>query len=409
MKILHLSTSDIDSGGAIAAYRLHHGLQISGVDSQMLVRAKFSLDRTVIADKSLLTKLGPPISGFPLRFYSKTDPAMFSSQWFLDAISPKVAQLNPDIIHLHWLCNGFLQIETLAKFKKPIVWTLHDMWPFTGGCHYARECTRYKNSCGSCPQLNSNRNWDLSHWIWQRKARTWKDLDLTIVSPSSWLAECARSSSLFKDLRIEVIPHGLDLEKYKPINQGLARQVLNLPQDKKLVLFGSSPGTTGDPRKGLDLLQPALQNLSQYEWKDKLELVVFGASQPSEPVDVGLRTNYLGSFRDDISLALVYSAVDIMVVPSRQEAFGQTASESLACGTPVVAFAATGLKDIIDHKKNGYLAEPFKVEDLARGINWILENNSRYEQLCTQAREKAEREFNIKLYASHYLSIYKSV
>ncbi len=409
MKILHLSTSDIEGGAARAAYRLHQGLQNLGEISHMLVRAKSSVDRTVIPEKSILTKLGPPSSGLPLKFYPNRDRAMFSTQWLPDPIALKTKQINPDIINLHWVCNGFIQIETLAKLKKPLVWTLHDMWPFTGGCHYAGECDRYSNSCGACPQLKSNQNKDLSNWIWQRKNRDWKNLNLTIISPSNWLAECSKSSSLFNNLRVEVIPHGLDLENYKPVEKPIGRKLLNLPQDKQLILFGVSPGTTGDRRKGFQLLQPALQKLSLSGWQDRLELVVFGDNQPENPIDLGFKTHYLGQFHDDISLALVYSSADVMIVPSIQEAFGQTASESLACGTPVVAFAATGLKDIVEHQQDGYLAKPFESDDLARGIAWVLEDEERQQKLCRRARQKAEREFSLELQANRYISLLKEI
>jgi glycosyltransferase involved in cell wall biosynthesis len=405
--VLHLSTSDIDNGGARAAYRLNKGLQSIGVDSRMLVRAKFSVDKTVIAEKSLLTKAGPQLSNIPLKLYPKRSSGMFSPQLIPEAIAPKVAQINPDIIHLHWICNGFINIETLAKFNKPIVWTLHDMWPFTGGCHYSEGCQGYKENCGSCPQLKSDRHWDLSRWIWQRKAKAWQKLNLTIISPSHWLAECSKSSSLFQKRLVEVIPHGLNLETYKPLDRSLAREVLNLPQDKKLVLFGASPGTTGHSRKGYQFLQPALQNLSKSGWQEKLELVIFGAAKPENPDDVSFNAHYLGSFQDDTSLALVYSAADVVVVPSIEEAFGQIASEALACGTPVVAFAATGLRDIVDHQHNGYLAQSFEVEDLAKGITWVIEDENRYQQLRLGARKKAEREFDPKLQAHRHLSVYQ--
>ena len=407
--VLHLSTSDIDNGGARAAYRLNQGLQHIGVASQMLVRAKFSHDRTVIREKSLLTKLGPALSGVPLQVFAKKSSGMFSSQWFPDAILPKVNQLNPDVIHLHWTCNGFLKIETLAKFNRPIAWTLHDMWPFTGGCHYADDCTRYTEACGSCPQLKSEKNSDLSRWIWQRKLGAWKDLNLAIVSPSNWLADCAKASSLFSKSRVEVVPHGLDLKKYKPIDRQFARGVLELPQDKQLIFFGASPGTTGHLRKGFHLLQPALEYLKQSGWQDKLELVVFGASPPETPVDLGFKVHYLGSFQDDTSLALMYSAADVVVVPSMQEAFGLVAAEALACGTPVVAFAATGLRDIVDHQQNGYLAQPFEASDLAKGIAWIVEDSDRYKQLRLEARKKAEQAFDVAIQAHRYLPIYESL
>jgi len=408
MRVLHLSTSDLESGGARAAFRLHAGLNSIGCTSHMLVRAKSGTDVTVVSDKTILTKLGPPASGLPLRFYPDRDGAMFSPQWFPDALASKIAQLSPDVVNLHWICNGFLQVETLTKIKQPLVWTLQDMWPLTGGCHYNQECDRYMNSCGACPQLHSHRSSDLSRWVWKRKAKAWKNSDLTIVAPSSWIAECARASSLFHDRRVEVIPFCLDTQKYKPVDRTFARELLNLPQEKQLILFGAISATS-DQRKGFYLLLPALQQLSQAGWKDKLELVVFGSSKPEKPIDLGFNSHYLGHFSDDISIAILYSAADVMIVPSVQESFGQTASESLACGTPVVAFNATGLKDIVDHQQNGYLAKPFEVEDLAQGIAWVLENKERHQKLKYYAREKAEKAFPLELQAYQYESLYSEI
>lgn len=408
MKVLHLSTSDIDNGGARAAYRLSQGLQSIGCSSQMLVRAKFSSDRNVTAEKSLLTKLGPPISGLPLRLYPKHKSDMFSPQWFPDVLASRVAQIKPDIINLHWVCNGYLRIETLPKFQKPLVWTLHDMWPFTGGCVYTQECENYKNSCGSCPQLGSDRPNDLSHWVWQRKIKAWQNLNLTIVATSSWMADCAKSSSIFQNTRVETIPLGLDTEIYRPIDRAIARQLLNLPQDRQLILFGAL-NPTSDPRKGFQLLQPALQQMAHHGWGDRVELVVFGASKPEQEADLGFKTHYLGYFKDDLSLSLVYSAADVTIVPSIQEAFGQTASESMACGTPVVAFSNTGLRSIIDHQQNGYLVTTFEIDDLAQGIIWVLEDQERHQKLQDQARSKSLREFANAVQASRYLSLYEDI
>jgi len=222
------------------------------------------------------------------------------------------------------------------------------------------------------------------------------------------MAECARSSSLFKDTRIETIPLGLDTEKYKPHHQHFAREVLNLPQDKQLVLFGAIGGTS-DRRKGFHLLQPALQRLGAAGWQDSIELVIFGSSQPKIPVDLGFKTHYAGRLNDDLSLALVYSAADVMIVPSVQEAFGQTASEAISCGTPVVAFSATGLKDVVDHQHTGYLATPFEEEDLAKGIAWVLEDQERLHKLKIHARAVSLQEFSSEVQAARYLSLYREI
>ncbi len=412
MKILHLSESDI-AGAGRAAYRLHKGLEGIGITSQMLLQARSSSDEpTIISPKTSidkgLGKLRPIVDNLPLHLYSNRVHSPFSVQWLPDRLTDQVAQLDPDVIVLHWICHGYVPIETVArlnKLNKPLVWTLHDMWPFTGGCHYTQNCDRYQTSCGTCPQLGSHQNWDLSRWIWQRKAKAWKNMNLTLVASSTWLAECASSSSLFKDVRVEVIPIGLNPDHYKPTDRQVARKILNFTQDKQLILFGSMYKTS-DKRKGFHLLQLALQKLANSEWREKIELVVFGSSQPENQVDLGFKSHYLGRLHDDVTLALVYSAADVMIVPSTQEAFGQTASESLACGTPVVAFNTTGLKDIVDHQQNGYLASAFEVEDLVQGIIWVLENKERHQKLGECARQKAEEEFSLERQALCYQSLF---
>lgn len=411
MKVLLVSNYDIKGGAARASYRLHKGLQSTGVNSQILVGSKSSNDENV---RLMPSKLGDKFKGIraklnrlPLKVYPKLGQVIFSPQWVPDSLASEVAKINPDVINLHWVCEGYMQIETLPKFNKPIVWTLHDMWAFTGGCHYSENCDRYLDACGACPQLHSTKDADISRWIWQRKAQSWQNLDLTLVTPSNWLAECAKSSSLLKKYPVKVIANGLDAEVYKPLNRPQVRSSLNLPQNKHLVLFGAMQGT-GDRWKGFPLLVPALQSLSKSGWQDKIELLVFGSSQPENPIDVGFKTHYLGRLEDDC-LAKVYAAADVMVVPSRYEAFGQTASEALACGTPVVAFDVTGLKDIVDRQHNGYLAQPYDSEDLARGIAWVLENPERHQKLCIHARQKAEKEFTLEIQSNRYLSVFNEV
>jgi glycosyltransferase involved in cell wall biosynthesis len=378
----------------------------------MLVQSKSSHDEAVAAPNTNLSegiaKTKVTFDHLPLKLYPQRQGTTFSPQWVPDTLISRVAQLAPDIINPHWINQGFVQIETLAKLKRPLVWTLHDMWAFTGGCHYNQDCERYTASCGACPQLGSTKDKDLSRWVWQRKAKAWRNLNLTIVGLSSWLAKCATSSSLFKDVRVELIPNGLDTQRYKPINRHVARDLLNLPQDKQLILFGSLKAT-GDKRKGFHLLQPALRDLSKSGWQDRLELVIFGASEPDNPPDFGLKAHYLGTFSDDLSLALVYSAADVFVLPSTQENLANTVMEALACGTPCVAFNIGGMPDMIEHQKNGYLAQPFKNEDLAQGIAWVLENEERHQKLSHRAREKAQQEFTLEIQARRYLSIFTEI
>ncbi|KAB8335649.1 glycosyltransferase [Scytonema tolypothrichoides VB-61278] len=400
------------AGDARAAYRLHQGLLRLGINSQMLVQDKEIDDPTVIGYPNklgkIISKVRPSLDALPLKLYPnrKRNPVFMRLQWLPNNLTSQITTLNPDIINLHWICDGFVPIEAVAKFNKPIVWTFHDLWAFTGGCCYSQECDRYTKSCGRCPALGSNQAFDLSSWVWRRKAKAWQNLKLTIVTPSKWLAECAQSSSLFQNSHIKVIPNGLDIGIYKPTERQTARKLLNLPQNKQLVLFGAL-NATSNKRKGFHLLQGALQKLSSCEWKDKIELIIFGASQPKNPVDLGFKVYYQGRINDEKKLALLYSAADVMIVPSIEEAFGQTASESLACGTPVVSFDSTGLKDIVEHQKNGYRAKCFSDDDLANGIIWVIENKERHEKLCERAREKAEQEFNLELITRSYLSVFE--
>lgn len=409
MKVLHLSESD-DGGAGRATLRLHQGLQRLGVESQILVQLKYSDEPSVFSPQTTLTKanaklkLPERLDALPLKFYRQRNAADFSLQWLPDGIISKVAKLSPDVVNLHWVCHGYLSIESIAKFKKPIVWTLHDMWAFTGGCHYSQECDRYINSCGACPQLSSSKNGDISRWVWQRKFKAWQDLNLTIVTPSTWLGKCASSSSLFKDVRVEVIPNGLDTQQYKPIPQQVAREVLNLPQDKQLILFGAMYPNS-DRRKGFHFLQQALQSIKKSEWHDSIEVVIFGAARPKEPIDLGLPCHYLGKLNDDISLAVVYSAANVFVAPSTQDNLPNTVMEALACGTPSVAFNIGGMPDMIEHQHNGYLAQTFDSEDLARGIIWVLQNQET-NRLRHRARQKAEKEFTLELQARRYESLY---
>jgi glycosyltransferase involved in cell wall biosynthesis len=417
MKILHLSSVDIQGGASRGTYWLHQGLRQQNVESILLVGRKLSDDPSVIGSNNKLEKglnlFRPTLDKIPLLPYQRKlqlpSELLLSPEWLPSQIPAKVAQIKPDIINLHWICNGYLAIEDLSKFRNiPLVWTVRDMWPFTGGCHYSQDCTSYIEKCGSCPILDSTRENDLSRKIWKRKTQSWKNLNLTIVCISNWLADCARQSNLFKNHRIEVISNALDETVYKPIPKKIAREILNIPQNKKILLFGALQATQNQ-RKGFQYLVSALRKLSDTELQENMEIVIFGASGSENSLDLKMKINYQGTLYDDITLALLYSSADVMIVPSTQEAFGKTAMESLACGTPVVCFDSTGLKDIVEHKRNGYRSTCFDSDDLAKGITWILEDEERWEQLSKQAREKVEQEFTLKVQTSQYLKLYQEI
>ncbi len=414
MKVLHISTEDNRPGAARAAYRLSQGLNRGNVTSEMLVQSKRSDDLSVhIVQQGGLGRIASEsrklLDKVPLIQYPKRLKSPFSTQWVPNIyLLRRVEALQPDLINLHWICDGFLKVESIRKLKKPLIWTLRDMWPFTGGCHYDQECNRYLENCGQCPQLSSQKNSDLSHAVWKRKLKSWQDLDLTIVALSSWIAKCAASSSIFRNRRIEVIPNGIDTELYRPIDRKTARQVLRLPNDAHLLLFGAVQATS-NRRKGFHLLLSALHDLKQVSLNKKLELVVFGASEPKDPQDFGFKVHYLGKLNDDLTLALAYSAADVLIAPSMQENLANTVLEAIACGTPSIAFKIGGMPDLIDHQENGYLANPFDSRDLSQGIQWVLENDGRHHALSENARKKVDSRFTLNTQVERYKSLYREV
>jgi glycosyltransferase involved in cell wall biosynthesis len=414
LKPLLLSSYDTAGGAAIATHRIHRGLLSIGVESQLLVMHKGTTDPTVTQTRprTVRQKFAAYIpSHSDERITSKLQASgvgFFSPARRPDQLATTLKAMDPDVVHLFWINSGFMQIESMKQFNKPIVWTLHDMWPFTGGCHYDNECGKFQSMCGACPMLASSSEHDLSRLIWKRKHASWRNVRIVVVATSHWLAEMARSSSLFKDQRIEVIPNGIDTSQYKPIDKRAAREALNLPQGKKLLLFSAFSATT-DRRKGNQFLMPALKRLSHEGWGDRIELVVVGASPYEKPPDIGLKVHYVGNMQDEVSQVLLYSAADATIAPSMQENLSTVVMESLSCGTPVVAFNIGGMPDMVDHLESGYLAQPFNSNDLVDGIKWVLENGSRHELLSRCARKTVIDQFDLTSVAHRYYSLYQTL
>ena len=317
-----------------------------------------------------------------------------------------------DIVHLHLLSKETMSIAQVGRIKRPVVWTFHDMWAFCGTEHYApdRAAHRYREGYEQTDAVDGDTGWDLDRWVWNRKKRHWRPENITVVTPSRWMGDCARSSALFKAARVEVIPNGIDPLVFKPIDRRFARDVLNLPQDKPLILFGAMKATS-DTRKGFHLLDEALRMI--YDQLDPSsvapELVVFGASKSEEDTDFPLESHYTGRIHDEVGLCLLYAAADVFVAPSRQDNLPNTLVESLACGTPCVAFDIGGMPDMIEHRENGYLARPFDVVDLAHGIRWVLEDPSRRLKLSDRARQKVESEFTVQLQVDRCKALYQEL
>jgi len=409
MKILIVNAEDIRGGAARAAYRLHKALIEANIDSKMLVQRKTSDDFTIIGFQTKMEKIlaiiRPIINQIPVLFYKSRTKTLFSPAKIpFSNIANKINKINPDIVHLHWINAGMINIEEVAKIKAPIVWSLHDNWAFTGGCHIMWECERYKEQCGSCPRLGSSKENDLSRKVFQRKQKTFSYINnITILGLSRWIERCAKESTLLKNKKIINLPNLIDTNIYKPIEKKIAREILSLPIDKKLILFGAV-NATGDINKGFNELTEAIKKLQS---KD-IEFIVFGSSEPNNAPDFKYNTHYIGHLNDDISLKVLYSACDVMIVPSLQENLSNAIMESLSCSTPVVAFDVGGNRDLIEHQKNGYLAKAFDTNDLAYGIEWII-NHPSYNKLCLNTRETILKNFESSIVVNRYINVYEKI
>ena len=406
LRVLQANTSDIEGGAARAAYRIHHALRSYGVDSRMLVNNATSGDWTVAGPQSkvakALSKVRGPLAGLLTRTLKTGNaiahsPAIVPSRW-----SERLNASDADVIHLHWVNGEMMSVADIGKMKKPVVWTLHDMWAFCGAEHYTED-HRWRDGYTANNRPSHEAGFDLNCWTASRKLKHWKR-PMHIVTPSQWLADCAKQSVLMRDWPITVIPNAIDTDAWQPVDKALARQLLHLPPDVPLLLFGAMGGAQ-DLRKGFDLLQAGLNHLRGQ--LPGLELVVFGQLAPKAPLDIAFPVHYTGHLHDDVSLQLLYCAADAMIIPSRQDNLPNTGVEAHACGTPVVAFDACGLPDIVEHQQTGYLAKAFDPVDLAKGLRWVLDDADRRTSLGQAARARAVNLWSYEPVSAQYVRCYQ--
>lgn len=380
MKILHVNASDVIGGAARAAHRIHMAQVQAGMDSHMLVIRRNEPANRIHAPLSrpaqLIQRL--KLAGAEkllTRQYAPTNPTLHSINYFRSHLSSWINASDFEIINLHWLGLETLAIEEIGCIRQPVVWTMHDMWPFSGAEHYddIDYPGRYRTGYTSETRPEGYLGLDIDAWVWRRKRTAWKDRDFQLISPSQWLAECARSSTLMARYPCAVIPNCVDTEIFKPIDRRLARYILNLNPEKRYILFGAIAGTN-DRRKGFHLLHPALQQLAQYPGiSQNTELIVFGANAPASAIETGLPTHYMGHLNDDVSLAVLYAAADVFVAPSMQDNLPNTVVEAMASGTPCVAFSIGGMTDMIDHGVTGLLVPPFEIPLLSQAMYRMLQ------------------------------------
>ena len=401
MKTLIINQSDTSGGAAIAGYRLHQGLLAQGIDSRLLVgKANSTNDRiAVIPSKPILEN---QLSRFTYRLGLNYLNCIGSFD-----IPNHAFYQNADILNfhnLHSMCFNYLAIASLTK-SKPAVFTLHDMWSFTGHCSYSYDCDRWKEGCGQCPypethpaisRDNTRLEWKLKNWVYRRS-------NLTIVTLSTWLTNQVKQSMLSR-FPIHHIPNGIDTKAYQPLDSDHCRSVLGIPTGKKVLMFGAIDLNTS--RKGSDLLLSALKELPESLKAETILLTIGGANEAISK-EIGIPSLNLGYVSNDRLKSIAYSAADLFVFPTRADNLPLMLQESLACGTPMVSFKIGGVPDLVRSDITGYLAEPENPKDLCNGIVQFLEDKKLCDQMSQNCRDIALGEYSLELQAKRYIELYE--
>ena len=416
MRVLIINTTERQGGPAIAAYRLTEALKNNGIKAKMLVRRKSTGQlTTVLAERSLanrLTMLWERLSvALHTHFRRNRIYAIDLGHSGGDITAlPEFKQT--DVVHLHWVNDGMLSLASIEKIiasGKPIVWTLHDMWPFTGVCHYAHDCDHYTEHCHDCPQLNSRKHRDMAFHVFDRKAQLFQGAHIRFVACSRWLGNMAGNSRLLQGKKIECIPNAININLFRPRNKHQAREAVGLPTDKHLVLFSSH--TLSDERKGFHYLKEAAIRLAaEYpDWVRQLGIVIVGKEiDPAMYQDIPLDVYPLHYITDEKVMVNVYNAVNLCAIPSLQDNLPNTAVEAMACGVPCIGFNVGGIPEMIDHLHNGYIAEYKNVGDLANGIHWLL-TEGEYDILSREAARKAANTYGENSVAMRYIGVYNQM
>lgn len=417
-----MTTYDIQGGAALAAYRLHQGLREIGENCRMLVRHKSSADDTVlrvfpknqteIKDKDFF------LSTVIQNHYINSHRTDISNTMFTlpypgyDLAGLSLVQ-EADVINLHWVAGyqSPVTLQGLFQLSKPVVWTLHDQWAFTGGCHYAAGCTKYQINCASCPQLSDD-PFDLPAAVLQDKLALFVQANLTIVTPSRWLAGCVRESALFKCLRVEVIPNSLDTEFFSPLPKAEAKKDLGIPLEAVTLLFGATD--SAEKRKGFQELLSAIRyGLATPEFRTLVErghlkILSFGASGHALN-DVGVPVIALGHLDSLEKVRIAFSAAELFILPSLEDNLPNTMLEALSCSTPVVAFAAGGIPDVVTDGVNGKLAPVGDSKKLAQAILSLVFHLEERDIMARNGRNLMVEQYSLPIQAQRYAQLYQEL
>ena len=417
MRVTHISTHDLAGGAARAAYRLHQGLLIEGVDSVMFVARRDSGDPAItqfsapmdLPHRALRRLRRERIlrSAAHYRYSRPGGFELFSSDRVEHGGDPLAQLPGSDVVNMHWIASfvDYPAFFPAVAARAPIVWTLHDMNPFTGGCHYDDGCHRYVSGCGTCPQLGSRSPADLSREIWQRKKRTFDRMDrsrLHVVAPSEWLAHAAAESPILGQFPLSVIPCGLDTEEFAPRDQSVARDTLGIPQRATVLLFVADSLHTR--RKGFALLVDALNGLGELQ-----DLFLLSMGEGESAAHVAVPHLHLKHVSNDRFLSLIYSAADLLVIPSLQDNFPNTILESFACGLPVVGFDVGGIPDLVRPGLTGALAPPGDTGMLRAVIRDLAAQPGKRRAMAANCRRTAVEDYSLRAQAKRYSDLYEGM
>ena len=404
--VLHVSSSDAVGGSGYAAYRLHRGLQRSGWTSRMLV------GRTLRRDADVTTvSAGRPMwladrawgriadwLGYP-EVYVPSSVGLSRHPWVRQA----------DVVQVYNVHGGYLSLPALRAVARvrPVVWRLSDMWAATGHCGYSYDCERWRSGCGACPLLSEPPalRRDTTAALWAFKRRVYRGMSVTLVTPSQWLADIARTSPLLAGWPVRVIPTGVDTDVFHPMPQSAARARLGLPIDGRVILCGAAEAAA--PRKGVEAFRRAMEVGQGERMPWTVAIVGAGRREPDTVAYAGVR--WLGALTEESQMAAAYAAADVFVLPTRADNLPNMLLESLACGTPVVTGAVGGCPEAIQHGETGYLAPAGDVHALVQGIRFILEDAARRQAMSRQCRAVAERDYTLARQVRDFAALYREV
>ena len=404
MKVLQINQSDISGGAGIAGYRLHEGLLNCEIDSKLLVGKKtlqsVRISSTEVKYWRVEKLLGKATRRLGLNYVHTLNSFDICKHEFYQ---------QADTIHFHNLHTGYFNYLAIPKLTrdKPAVYTIHDMWSFTGHCAYSFDCDRWKISCGQCPDLQTYPDVlrDSTAWEWKLKDWVYSRSNITIVTISNWLTKQV-SQSMLNRFPIHFIPNGIDTDAYQPLDKEKCRFILDIPRNKKVLMFGAD--NMSDIRKGGDLLFKTLSDLPK-SLKNELVLLTFGRGGDTPQNQVGIDTVNLGYVSSDRLKSVAYSAADLFIFPTRADNLPLVLQESMACGTPMVSFNVGGVPDLVRHNITGYLAALEDTGDLSNGIVQLLEDSSLREKMSHNCRETTLKEYPLELQAKRYIDLYKQV